>query len=148
MEENYKGRNTMSTLQQIRKIHTLKSLLCMSDEVYRKLLHSFDSVSSKTLTEAEADILISILDAKVRILNLKKYDGFIGRDGDMATPLQLRKMEVVWKSICKNKAKKHRYKSLRRYLSLHFHINDIRFLTKERAGKIIGIMEKKILKAV
>ena len=138
----------MSTLQQIRKIHTLKNLLCMSDEIYRKYLQSFDAVSSKNLTEAEADILISIFDKKVKALHLKKYDGFIGRDEDMATPLQLRKMEAVWKDICRNKEKKHCHKSLRRYLSLHFHINDIRFLTKYRAGRIIGILEKKIKRSL
>ena len=138
----------MSTLQQIRKIHTLKSLLCMSDEVYRKHLQSFEVASSKNLTEAEADILISIFEKKAQVLNLKKYDGFIGRDEDMATPLQLRKMEAVWKDICRNKEKNHRHKSLRRYLSLHFHINDIRFLTKYRAGRIIGILEKKIKRSL
>lgn len=138
----------MSTLQQIRKIHTLKNLLCMSDEVYRKHLRSFDAASSKNLTEAEAEILISIFDKKVKALHLKKYDGFIGRAEDMATPLQLRKMEAVWKDICKNKEKNHRHKSLRRYLSLHFHINDIRFLTKYRAGRIIGILEKKIKRSL
>ena len=58
----------MSTLQQIRKIHTLKSLLCMSDEVYRKHLQSFEVASSKNLTEAEADILISIFEKKHKYL--------------------------------------------------------------------------------
>ena len=138
----------MITPQQIRKIHTLKNLLCMSDEVYRKHLRSFEVASSKNLTEAEADVLISIFEKKVQLLNLKKYDGFIGRDEDMATPLQLRKMEAVWRDICQLRSKKHRHKTLRRYLSLHFHINDIRFLTKERAGKIIGIMERKIIKSL
>ena len=61
----------MSTLQQIRKIHTLKNLLCMSDEVYKKHLRSFDAASSKNLTEVEADILISIFDKKVKALHLK-----------------------------------------------------------------------------
>ena len=49
----------MSTQLQIRRIHTLKTFLCMSDEVYRKMLQSFQVCSSKNLTEAEANILIS-----------------------------------------------------------------------------------------
>ena len=138
----------MSTLQQIRKIHTLKSLLFMSDEEYRKHLRSFDVATSKALTEAEAALLISNFEEKVRFLNLNRYDGLNGRDETMATPLQLRKMEAVWRDICRNKEKNHRHKSLRRYLSLHFHINDIRFLTKYRAGRIIGILEKKIKRSL
>ena len=92
----------MSTLQQIRKIHTLKNLLFMSDEEYRKHLRSFDVATSKDLTEAEAALLISNFEEKVRFLNLNRYDGFKGRDETMATPLQLRKMEAVWKDICIN----------------------------------------------
>lgn len=57
-------------------------------------------------------------------------------------------MEAVWNEICRLRSKRHRQKTLRRYLSLHFRINDIRFLTKERDGKIIGIMERKIMKSL
>jgi hypothetical protein len=138
----------MATLQQIRKIHTLKNLLNMSDKTYRKFLASFDVGSSKFLTETEAGVLISIFDAKVKRLNLKKYDELKGRDESMATPMQLRKLEAVWGNICRNKDKTHRARALRKYLSMHFHINDIRFLTKERAGKIIGIIERKIMKSM
>ncbi len=138
----------MVTFQQIRKIHTLKNLLFMSDDIYRELLFSFGVGSSKSLTDTEAGILISILEEKVKYLNLNKYDEFANRDKNMATPSQLRKIEVLWKDICRNKEKTYREKSLRKYLSMHFHIGDIRFLTKVRAGKIIGIMERKIKKYI
>ena len=138
----------MITSQQIRKIHILKNLLCMSEETYRKHLQSFEVGSSKNLTEAEAALLISNFEEKVRLLNLKKYDGFVSRDDDLATPLQLRKMESVWSEICQLRTDNHSHKTLKDYLSQHFHINNIHSLTKERAGKIIGIMEKKIIKSL
>lgn len=69
----------------------------------------------------------------------------------MATPAQLRKMEVVWKDICNNKDIKHREKTLREHLQ-RYKVNDIKFLTKEKAQGIISIMEKikkhKFLKAI
>ena len=49
-------------------------------------------------------ISIDILqnDAKyIQKNNYKKYDEFAGRDEKMATPSQLRKLEVVWACISK-----------------------------------------------
>ena len=142
----------MITLYQIRKIHTLKSILCLSDEKYKKILKSFDVCSSKELTSTEADIVINILEEEVKIFQLKKYDNLIGRDNVMATPLQLRKIEITWKEICNDKSHENVKKTLRTYLKKHFYIYDLKFLTKVRAGKIISvlnkILEQKILKAI
>ena len=70
----------------------------------------------------------------------------------MATPLQLRKIEITWKEICNDKSHENVKKTLRTYLKKHFHIYDLKFLTKVRAGKIISvlnkILEQKILKAI
>ena len=94
----------MSTTYQIKKIHTLKNVLGLDDDTYRQMLLSFDVCSSKDLTQAEAEIFIDILqnDAKyIQKNNYKKYDEFAGRDEKMATPSQLRKLEVVWACISK-----------------------------------------------
>ena len=96
MAKNYKGKNIMITLYKIKKIHTLKTTLAMSDEEYRKHLASFGVCSSKQLTDTEADILISILQKKIYIQRSQKYDELIGRDEKMATPSQLRKIEAIW----------------------------------------------------
>ena len=51
-----------NTKSQIRKIHTLKAYLNLSDDVYREMLFSFGVNSSKDLTFTEAQIFIEILE--------------------------------------------------------------------------------------
>lgn len=69
----------MATVFQIRKIHTLKNILGIDDELYREMLKSFDVQTSKNLTYTEADIFIEILEDKAIVLNRwkkqpKKYE--------------------------------------------------------------------------
>lgn len=136
----------MSAIWQIKKIHALKSLLNMDENDYRKYLASFDVCSSKLLTEAEANILISVLKSQVYIKNSQKYDELIGRDEKMATPAQLRKMEAIWSEIQNVKSpRKSKKTTLKKFLLNHFHIYDIKFLTKVKASKIIPILEKILL---
>lgn len=132
----------MSTTYQIKKIHTLKNVLGLDDDTYRQMLLSFDVCSSKDLTQAEAEIFIEILvnDAKNLKKNIyKKYDDFAGRDDKMATPSQLRKLEVVWADISNAEDKSA---TLRQFIKKQFHIDDLRFLTKSRASQIIAVLEK------
>ena len=137
----------MSTQLQIRRIHTLKTFLCMSDEVYRKMLQSFQVCSSKNLTEAEANILISTLQERTDKLKykLKKYDELKDRDEKMATPLQLRKLEATWNEIQRLKTN-GRKTSLKSYLKNHFKVDSLKFLSKARAGKIISVLERILAK--
>lgn len=142
----------MCTPYQIKKIHTLKSISGTDDDLYRDMLASFGVCSSKNLTSAEADILIEILQDKANALKnniYKKYDEFAGRDEKMATPSQLRKLEVVWVNMCEEKDK---HQALLAFLHKHFHVDGLRFLTKKRASHIISVLEKiqiqKNLKAV
>ena len=44
----------MATTFQIRKIHALKNVIGMDDDLYREMLMSFDVTSSKDLTFTEA----------------------------------------------------------------------------------------------
>jgi len=145
----------MITAFQIKQIHTLKNILGLDDDLYRDMLASFDVYSSKSLTETEAKIFISILNDKVKVLknaNLKKYDDFIGRSQIMATPLQLRKIEATWADICNSDDKKEQRDSLRKYIKKQFRVDDIRFMTKNKASRVIAILEqiriKKYLKAL
>ena len=155
MGENCKHRGIMIRPEQIRYIHVLKNILGIDDKTYREMLGSFAVCTSKALTEAEADIFIDSMRIKAKCIKnnyYNKYDDLIGRDLEMATPPQLRKIEVLWKEICHNKDPKSRKVSLRVFIAKKFHISDIRFITKRRAEKIIGIMEKikrdKFLKAI
>lgn len=132
----------MSTPYQIKKIHTLKNVLGLDDDTYHQMLLSFDVCSSKNLTQAEAEIFIEILvnDAKNLKRNIyKKYDDFAGRDDKMATPSQLRKLEVVWSDISSAEDKSA---TLRQFIKKQFHVDDLRFLTKARASQIIAVLEK------
>lgn len=145
----------MITTFQIKQIHTLKNILALDDVTYRKMLRSFDVCSCKSLTETEAKIFISILNDKVKVLknsSTKKYDDLEGRNIVMATPLQLRKLEATWQDICNSEDKQEQKRSLRKYIKKQFNIDDIRFMTKNKAARIIAILEqiriKKFLKAL
>lgn len=132
----------MSTPYQIKKIHTLKNVLGLDDDTYRQMLLSFGVCSSKNLTKSEADIFIEILQNDTKHIqknNYKKYDEFAGRDEKMATPSQLRKLEVVWACISKAEDKSA---TLRQFIKKQFYVDDLRFLTKARASQIIAVLEK------
>ena len=94
----------MASASQIRKIHILKNVLCLDDDLYREMLMSFDVQSSKDLTYTEAIIFTEILEDKAVALNRwqkkpKKYEE-LKRSGKMATQSQLRMIEGLWREIC------------------------------------------------
>lgn len=135
----------MITPSQIKQIHILKNLIGIDEELYRDMLASFDVCSSKKLTKTEAQIFIEILEDKLKTMKItyhRKYDNLYSRDNRMATPLQLRKIEAVWKDIVAVNNIEDEKKSLRHFLNKHFHIDDIRFIQKARASKIIAVLEK------
>ena len=135
----------MSTFTQIKQIHILKNLIGLEEDLYREMLASFGVYSSKNLTETEASIFIDILNEKVKTSknnNHRKYDDFYGRNSEMATPPQLRKIEVLWKDISRAKDPKSLKKTLRQFIKNKFHIDDIRFMSKSRASVVIAVLEK------
>lgn len=131
----------MINVSQIRKIHTLKNFIGLDDVSYHKMLQSFNAISSKNLTEVEAKIFIEILEAmakdyKNRIKHPKKYADLC-RDERMATPSQLLYIEGLWKEIAYYDDENFKKKSLRKFLKSKFKIDDIMFLTKAKATKVI-----------
>lgn len=129
----------MATNSQIRIIHALKKALFMDDDTYIEYLKSFDATSSKQLTKAEAIIVIDAM--KNAAIDMKrwnkrplKYDG-LDRE-DMATPEQLRYIEYLWKKGVEEFEELKKY-TLRSYLLLRFKVDDIMFLTKDRANNVI-----------
>ena len=94
----------MVTISQIRKIHTLKSIIGLDDDLYRDMLMSFGVQTSKDLTYVEAVIFLEILEEKAVALNRwkklpKKYSD-LNRSDNMATDAQLRMIEGMWREIC------------------------------------------------
>lgn len=145
----------MSTALQIKRIHTFKTQLGIDDELYREMLASFGVCSSKNLTETEAEILIEILNdksKKVKPNKPKKYDDLSQRDTKMSTPLQLRKIEAIWWDICDSAESVKQIRSLRKFIKRQCKIDDIKFLSKREASKLIAVLEKikseKLLKAL
>lgn len=132
----------MATTSQIRKIHTLKSLLGLDDDLYREMLMSFGVCTSKDLTFTEATVLLDILETKAVERSLwkkepKKYEDMKNRSTKMATPPQLRMIKGLWREVCYCDNDDFASKSLRKFLKAKFKVDDIRFLTKNKAVKVI-----------
>lgn len=131
----------MASTFQIRKIHTLKNILGLEDDLYRDMLMSFGVQSSTRLTFTEATVLIDIFEEKAERLNLwtirqKKYRD-LKRDSNMATGRQLGMIEGLWREICYVDNSDFAKKSLRKFLQNKFGIADVTFLTKNKAIKVI-----------
>ena len=130
---------------QIKKIHTLKNLLSIDNDLYIDMLMSFGVQSSKNLTFTEANILLEILEEKAVAQNIwvkqpKKYES-LKRNENMASSAQLRMIESLWREIAYINNDKFSKSSLRKFLKNKFKIDDIMFLTKTKATKVIqGIM--------
>lgn len=142
----------MATTSQIRKIHALKSVLGMDDDLYRDMLMSFDVQTSKNLTFTEADILVDILEKQAIAIGKwekqpKKYED-LNRNNNMATDAQMRMIEGLWREICYHDTDAFAKKSLRKFLKSKFKVDDIMFLTKAKAIKVIQAIQaiKKSLK--
>jgi len=133
----------MVTSVQIKQIHTLKSILGLDDELYRDMLASFDVQTSKNLTNTEAEILVDILQEKVNWMRKKKYKKYMDLDDreDMATPSQLRFIDVLWADITGIKDQAEHNKTLRTFCQKRFHIGDKRFMNKEIVGKVITALK-------
>ena len=117
------------------------------------MLLSFGACTSKDLTFAEAAVLLDILETKAVEKNLwkkepKKYEDMKNRSSKMATPPQLRMIKALWREICYKDNDDFATSSLRKFLKAKFRVDDIRFLTKAKANKVIQAIKgiKKNLK--
>lgn len=142
----------MATTSQIRKIHALKNVIGLDDDLYREMLMSFDVQSSKNLTYTEAIIFTEILEEKAVALNRwekqpKKYEN-LQRAEKMASDAQLRMIEGMWREVCYYDNDQYAKKSLRKFLKSKFKVDDVMFLTKAKASKVIQALQaiKKNLK--
>ena len=131
----------MVTIFQIKKIHTLKNILGIDDNLYRELLCEFGVNSSKKLNYSQAKMFIEILEDKAVECKLwkkqpKKYEE-LNRDKQMATNAQLRMIEGLWQEICYFDDEKYTKTSLRKFLKSKHKVDDVMFLTKQKASKVI-----------
>lgn len=131
----------MATASQIRKIHILKNILGLDEDLYQDMLMSFGVGTSKNLTYTEAIIFIDILEDKAVENSLwtkqpKKYEE-LKRNNRMASDSQLRMIEGLWREICYFDNNKFAKTSLRKFLKSKHGVDDVMFLTKSKASKVI-----------
>ena len=130
------------TNAQIKKIHALKNVLNIDDELYREMLQQFNAGSSKDLNSRTAEIFISSLEVKAVQLGVwknpsLKFEDLRGREEKIASPAQLRMIYAMWKEISYYDTDEFITKSLRTFVRGRFKIDDIKFLTKKKAVKVI-----------
>ncbi len=131
----------MVTIFQIKKIHMLKNILGIDENLYRELLCEFGVNSSKELNYPQAKMFIEILEDKAVECKLwkkqpKKYEE-LNRDKQMATDAQLRMIDGLWQEICYFDDEKYAKTSLRKFLKSKHKVDDVMFLTKQKASKVI-----------
>ena len=85
--------------------------------------------------------MLDILETRAEERNLwkrmpKPYED-LNRDSKMATPPQLRMIKGLWREICYFDNNEFANKSLRKFLKTKFKVDDINFLTKTKAIKVI-----------
>ncbi len=134
----------MATKFQIKKIHTLKNILGLNEDIYREILNSFNAQSSKELNFNAANRLLNQLENKAVSLNRwekqsKKYES-LKRPQHMATASQMRMLESLWRELCYIDSDKFAKTSLRKILKMKLQIDDIMFLTKKQANKAINLV--------
>ncbi len=143
----------MADKQQIKIIHILKSKLALTDEEYREHVAQCNQrgvKSSKDMTRAEAQNLLWRLSSMANGKGIKwtnwngggrkKYDDLGVRD-ERATPLQMRKIEAMWKDVSYMTTDEARETAFRKFMEKRFHVSDIRFVTQAMVRKIIKTLE-------
>jgi len=136
--------NNKVTPQQIKVIHTLKSRLGISDEVYRSILRDWHVYSSTQLTAEGADQLIHFLRHAAEregkwIQPRKKYAHLAGRYG-MATPKQLRMIEAMWSGVSRASKPAERAYALCSFLE-RFGINRLEDLEFHQVHKVVRTLQ-------
>lgn len=154
------------TAAQIKRIHTIISILKVSDDNYRAVLDSrFGVTTCKALTITQAKSFLDELEELSRKMcneqyqarqeadrqkaeeesrraaesRPKKFDDLDNRPG-MASGAQLRKIEAMWQDISIIPEAEPRARALRRFVLRITGCMGLRFLTDEDAGKVLNAL--------
>jgi hypothetical protein len=131
--------------QQIKIIHTLKSRLKLDESDYRALLSSYGVESSKELSYLLAKELVSKLQTRAEAAQVstpkeKRFDKMGERPG-MATPAQLRKIEVCWMEVSRAPTDDAKRKALVVFLRNHFEVSALEWISSDMASKVIRTIQ-------
>jgi hypothetical protein len=135
---------------QIKKIHALKSAICMDDDTYRYGLDcAYGVTSSKDLNSIQAQDLIvnleklaldqGVWEKQPKADKRQRFSDMGSRRG-MATPPQLRKIEAMWRDTSRIKEPEARTKALRSFLERIAKVSDLRFLDRNGASAVINAL--------
>ncbi len=137
--------------RRIKKIHTLKNVLGLSEEEYRlTLFHNFRVDSSKLLSRDQQESFIRGLEKEAISRGVwEKFEGKekfedLGYRPGFASSKQLRLIEALWRDASNVKDNKTRAKALRTFLDRHFKVSDLRFLEEEKVRKVVCALESMI----
>jgi hypothetical protein len=136
--------------KQIRVIKALQRALSMDEDTYRAMLGGFRVESCTELTQQQAADLINRLMADAvktgrwvksyfragRVHTLKKWDELGTRVG-MATPAQLRLIEVVWRDVTRYTDPVKIEQALQHFCAKRFKRDDITKIEKWMVPKVM-----------
>lgn len=142
----------MSTTEQRKTIGYLRSLLNLDEELYREMLFEYGVISSKELSDLQAEQLLRNLKKtaveigvykplKKYAFQKYKYENSGTRAG-MATPKQKRKIEVMWFGVSTKKDEKSRKKALSLFIKRLTGKEHIEFITNQDVRIFIKALEK------
>ena len=137
----------LSSPKQRQLIGFFRKALKLDEETYRDLLAQYGVDSSKNLTTFQAEELISSLKAKAigfglytpKINNYYKFSSLGYRRG-MATPKQLRLIDVLWKKVSVQTTDEAKEQALNHFI---FRITGklrLNFLTHEDVQKVVNAL--------
>jgi phage-related protein len=136
--------------RQIKRIHVIKSSLKLSDDSYRDMLSGYGVSTSKHLNFAAAAELIVKMEsllARMRVNNKQrpqsqmKFDDLGDRD-EMASPAQLRKIDVMWRNVSRQPDARSRSVALEKFLQRICGISKMEWLEPGHVKKVIKALER------
>ncbi|MBQ2872342.1 regulatory protein GemA [bacterium] len=139
----------MSSPKQRQTIGYLRKVLSLDEDTYREILANYCVESSTQLTYEQANELLDSLKTKAVSLGLyvkrsdkyfSKYSNMSGRFG-MATPKQLRKIDVMWKQVSTQPTDEAKERALNRFILRITGKQRLNFLTQEDVSKVIKAIE-------
>ena len=131
------------TPAQIKRIHTLKGAMQLTDLQYRAALEQYHVFSSKQLTEAQADQLVCEMENVAVSMGkweraYRKYQPLDGRKG-MASARQLRLIEAMWFDVSRAPTAAVREAALLKFLR-RFGVNSMADVRWYDVPKIINAL--------
>ena len=135
----------ISVPKQRQMIGMLRKLVKLDDDTYRDMLYEYGVKSSLKLEYADANNLIKRLKAKAiemgvyqkEYSNYDKYENLKNRPRGMATPAQLRLINVLWKGVSKKETDKEKETALNRFVHNITGKSHMHFLEQSDVSKVI-----------